>query len=276
MKTLKTLNVKGTVVALLAKGGADYICLTDMAKFKNIDEPRFVIQNWMKTRYTVEYLGNWELIYNPNFNRVEFDTVKNGAGSNTFVLTPDKWIKTTNAIGIQSKSGRYGGGTFAHRDIAFEFASWLSPEFKLYLIKEFQRLKEDENQRKSLDWDLRRSLAKINYRIQTDAIKEHLIPELITSQQAYAIYASEADILNMALFGMTAKDWRGQNPDKEENIRDYATVSQLVVLSNLESLNASWVEEKIAQPERLVKLNKIAISQMRSLLGSSEMKKLGE
>jgi len=276
MKIRQTLNVKGTEIGLVVKGGADYICLTDMARFKNIDDPRYVIQNWMKTKFTVEYLGNWELLYNPNFKRVEFDTFKNFAGSNAFVLTPEKWVKITHAIGIQSKHGRHGGGTFAHRDIAFEFASWLSPEFKLYLIKEFQRLKEDENQRKSLDWDVRRALAKINYRIHTDAIKEHLIPKLLSSQQVHFVYASEADLLNVALFGMTAKEWREQNSDLEGNIRDYATVEQLVVLSNLESLNALLVEEKIGQAERLVKLNSVAITQMRSLVGGAGVKRLGE
>jgi hypothetical protein len=274
MKLHKTINVKGTEIALLAKGGADYISLTDIAKYADSDTADKIIQNWMRARSTIDYLGLWEKINNLNFKPLEFEGFKSEAGSNSFILTPQRWIKATNAIGLISKSGRYGGGTFAHRDIAFEFASWLSPEFKLYLIKEFQRLKEDENQRKSLDWDLRRSLAKINYRIHTDAIKEHLIPRLITNRQAHAIYASEADILNMALFGMTAKDWRTKNPDKEGNIRDYATVEQLVVLSNLESLNALWVEEKIASPERLVKLNKVAISQMRSLLGSSGIKRL--
>jgi len=285
MISRKTLNVKGTQIALLAKGKADYISLTDMAKFKNVDDPRYVIQNWMKTRFTIEYLGNWELLYNPNFKRVELDTFKNSSGGNAFVLTPEKWVKITNAMGIESKHGRYGGGTFAHKDIAFEFASWLSPEFKLYLIKEFQRLKEDESDRKLLDWDLRRSLAKVNYRIHTDAIKEHLIPREITGRQAHAIYASEADVLNVALFGMTAKGWREERANSPEfggikkeggdgNIRDYATVEQLVVLSNLETINALWVAECIGQPERLVKLNKIAITQMRSLLGSPGIKKL--
>ncbi len=275
MKTRKSLNVKGTEIALLAKGGKDYISLTDIARYRDKDRTDYVIQNWIRNRGTIEFLGLWEKLNNPNFKPIEFDGFKNSAGANGFTLHPGKWIKATNAIGLISKSGRYGGGTFAHRDIAFEFASWLSPEFKLYLIKEFQRLKEDENQRKSLDWDVRRALAKINYRIHTDAIKEHLIPGLITNQQAHGIYASEADILNVALFGMTAKDWREQNPDKEGNIRDYATVEQLVVLSNLESLNALLVEEKIDQAERLVKLNAIAITQMRSLLGSSEMRRLG-
>ncbi len=271
MKIRKTLNVKGTEITLLSKGGADYISLTDMISAFGDDT---LIYSWMRNRNTLEFIGLWEQLHNPVFKGNEFVTFKLQAGLNNFNLTPQKWIKATGAIGLISKPGRYGGGTFAHRDIAFEFASWLSPEFKLYLIKEFQRLKEDENQRKSLDWDLKRSLAKINYRIHTDAIKEHLIPKLITSQQAHVIYASEADILNMALFGLTAKDWRAQNADKEGNIRDYAMVEQLVVLSNLESLNALWVEEKIAQPERLIKLNKIAISQMRSLLGSAEMKRL--
>ena len=277
MKSRKTLNVKGTEIALLAKGKVDYISLTDMARFKNIEDPRYVIQNWMKTRFTIEYLGNWELLYNPNFKRVELDTFKNFAGGNAFVLTPEKWVKTTNAIGIQSKHGRYGGGTFAHKDIAFEFASWLSPEFKLYLIKEFQRLKEDESDRKSLDWDLRRSLAKINYRIHTDAIREHLIPPQVTGSQAHAIYAGEADVLNVALFGMTAKEWRlsNSNLDKQINIRDFANIEQLVVLSNLESLNAEFINARMSQSNRLIRLNIIAIKQMRLLIGNKGLGKLG-
>jgi len=286
MKSRKTLNVKGTEIALLVKGKMDFISLTDMAKFKDKKDADKIIQNWMRARSTIEFLGLWEKLNNPGFKPLEFEGFKNEAGANSFILTPRKWTNFTNAEGLFSKSGRYGGGTFAHKDIAFEFASWLCPEFKLYLIKEFQRLKVDESGRKSLDWDLRRSLARINYRIHTDAIKEHLIPKEITGRQAHAIYANEADVLNMALFGVTAKEWRereaiggcGEGPgmQKDGNIRDHASVEQLVVLSNLETINALLVEEGLGQPERLIKLNKIAITQMRSLLGSPGMKRLGE
>ncbi|OGI35436.1 MAG: DNA-binding protein, partial [Candidatus Moranbacteria bacterium RIFOXYA2_FULL_43_15] len=247
----------------------DYISLTDIARYKNADDPRFVIQNWMKTRYTVDFLGFWEQIHNENFNRVEFDTVKNEAGTNAFVLTPQKWIEKTKAIGVISKAGRYGGGTYAHKDIAFEFASWISAEFKLYLIKEFQRLKEEESERLSLGWDLKRNLAKINYKIHTDAIKENLIPLKINKRQENMIYANEADVLNVALFGMTAKDWRDKNPGKEGNVRDYSSVEQLVCLSNLESMNAILIKQGMAQKQRLQTLNEIAIDQMKTLLGQS-------
>jgi len=222
----KELVVQDINVNFFSQKEEDYISLTDIARYKNSDDPRFVVQNWMKTRSTVEFLGIWEIINNPAFNRVEFDTVKNEAGSNAFVLTPSKWIKLTQAVGIVSKSGRYGGGTYAHKDIAFEFASWISAEFKLYLIKEFQRLKEEENERKQLGWDIKRNLAKINYRIHTDAIKENLIPPELTPKQVRFIYTSEADVLNMALFGQTAKQWRKENTQKKGNIRDYANVSQ--------------------------------------------------
>jgi hypothetical protein len=268
------LVVKNINVNFFSQKEEDYISLTDIAKYKNSDDPRFVIQNWMKTRSTVEFLGIWEVINNPCFNRVEFDTVKNEAGSNAFVLTPSKWIKLTQAVGIVSKSGRYGGGTYAHKDIAFEFASWISAEFKLYLIKEFQRLKEEENKRKQLGWDIKRNLAKINYRIHTDAIKENLIPPELTPKQVNHVYASEADVLNMALFGETAKQWRKDNPDEKGNIRDYANVSQLVCLSNMESLNAHFINEGMQQQERLNKLNTIAIAQMKTLVGNKQVKKL--
>ncbi len=272
----RKLNVKNTEIVLFQHKDVDYISLTDIAKYKNADDPRFVIQNWMKTRYTVDFLGFWEQIHNENFNRVEFDTFKNEAGTNAFVLTPQKWIEKTKAIGIISKSGRYGGGTYAHKDIAFEFASWISAEFKLYLIKEFQRLKEEENERKSLGWDLRRNLAKINYKIHTDAIKENLIPAKISKNQENMIYANEADVLNVALFGMTAKDWRDKNPGKEGNIRDYSLVEQLVCLSNLESMNALFIKQGMAQKKRLQALNEIAIDQMKTLLGqgNGSVKKL--
>jgi len=266
MGKIKKLNVKGTEIFFYNQKDDDFISLTDIAKTRNSDDPRFVIQNWMKTKFTVEFLGFWEILHNPDFNRVEFDTFKNEAGSNAFVLTPQKWIKSTNAIGIISKSGRYGGGTFAHKDIAFEFASWISAEFKLYLIKEFQRLKDEENDRKNLDWNLNRTLAKINYRIHTDSIKENLIPKDISKFAQSLIYANEADLLNLALFGKTAKEWRDENSDKEGNIRDYSTIEQLLVLANMESINAELIRDEVDPYERLKKLNKIAIAQMKTLL----------
>jgi hypothetical protein len=249
----------------------DYISLTDIAKYKNADDPRFIIQNWMRTRSSVDFLGIWEQLNNPDFNRVEFDTVKNEAGSNAFVMTPSKWIKLTGAIGIVSRAGRYGG-TFAHKDIAFEFASWVSVEFKLYLIKEFQRLKEDE--RKQLGWDIRRNLAKINYRIHTDAVQANLIPPELTPQQISFVYANEADVLNVALFGMTAKQWRGIHPEDKGNIRDHANAAQLVCLANMESLNALFITDGMGREERLVKLNRTAIQQMKLLLDDSGVKRL--
>ncbi|MDO8573691.1 MAG: KilA-N domain-containing protein, partial [Candidatus Daviesbacteria bacterium] len=228
----------------------------------------------MRTHSTIEFLGLWEKINNPNFKLVEFDGFKNEAGSNSFVLSPQKWIEATNATGIVSKSGRYGGGTFAHNDIAFEFASWISAEFKLFLIKEFQRLKAEENERLTLGWDVKRQLTKVNYRIHTDSIKENLIPRSVTNNQAKIIYASEADILNMALFGKTAQDWRDENKGKEGNIRDYSDVTQLVVLANLEGINAELIRQGSPQSKRLVQLNRIAISQMQSLVGNALIKKL--
>lgn len=249
----------------------DFISLTDIAKYKNADDPRFVIQNWMRTRFTVEFLGIWEHLNNPDFNRVEFEAVKNESGSNAFVMTPKKWTELTGAIGIISKAGRYGG-TYAHKDIAFEFASWVSVEFKLYLIKEFQRLKEEEY--KQLGWDIRRNLTKINYRIHTGAIKENLIPPELTKQQVSLVYASEADILNMALFGKTAKQWRDENPNEKGNVRDYANVSQLVCLANLENLNAHFIGQDLPQAERLKLLNNTAIQQMRLLTEDKSVEKL--
>jgi hypothetical protein len=269
-KTTK-IEVMSRDVTIRTVDREDFICITDIAKYKNSDDPRFVIQNWMKTRATVEFLGIWEIINNEDFNRVEFDTVKNEAGSNAFVLTPTKWIRLTRAIGIFSKSGRYGG-TYAHKDIAFEFASWISAEFKLYLIKEFQRLKEEEL--KQLGWDIRRNLAKINYRVQTDAIQENLIPPELTPGQVNLVYATEADVLNMALFGMTAKEWRDSHPGDKGNVRDYANVSQLVCLSNLENLNALFISDGLAQTERLRRLNHIAIHQMKLLTGDPGIKQL--
>lgn len=274
MASKRKINVKNTEIVLFQRNQMDYISLTDIARYKNADDPRFVIQNWMKTRYTVDFLGFWEQMHNNNFNRVEFDTFKNDAGTNAFVLTPQKWIEKTKAIGIISKSGRYGGGTYAHKDIAFEFASWISAEFKLYLIKEFQRLKEGESERLALGWDLRRNLAKINYRIHTDAIKENLVPAKVSKNQENMIFASEADVLNVALFGMTAKQWRDSNPSKDGNIRDYSSVEQLVCLSNLESMNALFIKQGMEQLKRLQMLNSIAIDQMKSLLGKNTTKKL--
>ncbi len=266
--------IKNITVTFISKDGSDYLSLTDMAKSKNAEFPADVVKNWLKTRFTLDFMGIWEQMHNPNFNMVEFDQFKNQAGVNSFVLSPEKWIKSTGAIGMRSKAGRYGGGTFAHKDIAFEFASWISPEFKLFLIKEFQRLKEEENQRLALGWDLKRALTKINYRIHTDAIKTYLIPPYISKQSANILYATEADVLNMALFGKIAKEWRDENTNKDGNIRDYADVTQLVVLANLEGINAELIRQGIPQNERLIQLNKIAIVQMQSLLGSSSMKKL--
>lgn len=240
----------------------DFISLTDIAKLKDSDNPRYIIQNWLRNRNTIEFLGVWESLYNPSFNRVEFDAFRSQAGLNSFVMTPQKWVESTGAIGIISKAGRYGG-TYAHKEIAFEFASWIFVEFKLYLVKEFERLKTEEM--KQFGWDIKRNLAKINYRIHTDAIKENLIPPELSAKQISMVYASEADVLNMALFGMTAKQWRDSHPDLKGNIRDYANVSQLVCLSNLENLNAVFISEGMSQAERLTKLNAIAISQMEIL-----------
>lgn len=250
----------------------DYISLTDIAKYKDGSEANDIIRNWLRNRNTIEFLGIWEQLYNPGFKPVEFDGFRKEAGLNSFTLSPAKWIEATNAIGIVSKSGRYGG-TYAHKDIAFEFASWISVEFKLYLIKEFQRLKDEEQ--KQLGWDIRRNLTKINYRIHTDAIKTNLIPATLTPQQTSLVYASEADILNMALFGMTAKTWRESNPDKQGNIRDDADVSQLVCLANLETLNALFIQDGLSQQERLQRLNTIAIEQMR-ILNENSIKRLAE
>lgn len=264
--------VQNTEVSIKQHKKVDFISLTDIAKAKNPNEPKDVVKNWLRSKTTIEFLGLWEQINNPNFKGVEFDTFKNDAGSNSFTMSPTKWIESTNAIGVISTAGRYGG-TFAHRDIAFEFASWISAEFKLFLIKEFQRLKEDEIQSKSLEWDLSRSLSKINYQIHTDAIKEHLIPRAIQKHDGF-LYATEADLLNVALFGITAKEWRAINKDKEGNIRDYASVEQLIVLSNLESINAELIKQGLTQGERLLRLNETAISQMNSLLNNSRVRKL--
>ena len=268
------LRINGSDVSLIFKDQKDYISLTDIAKYKNNDFPADIVKNWLRMRSTIMFLGLWERLNNPTFNLVEFDQVKSVAGDNTFVLSPKKWIETTRAIGIISKAGRYDGGTFAHKDIAFEFASWVSPEFKLYLIKEFQRLKEEEGAKLFLGWDAKRLLTKINYRIHTDAVKNNLIPEIINPNLAKLVFASEADILNKALFGMTAKEWRVKNPRLDGNIRDYADVTQLICLANLEVLNAEFIKQAVDQKERLIKLNKIAISQMELLLIDVRIDKL--
>ena len=268
MKDVKsTINANGVEIRVASSNEADYISLTDIAKKRNPEFPADVVKNQLRSRSTIEFLGLWEKIYNPDFKLVEFDQFKNAAGENSFVLTPQKWISTTNAIGITSKSGRYGG-TYAHSDIAFEFASWISPEFKLYIIKDYQRLKADESHAKSLDWNIKREITKSNYRIHTDAIKENLIPNL-TPQQIACKYASEADLINVALFGPTAKQWRNQHSESKGNIRDEATIEQLIVLANLESLNAEYIREGISPAERLSKLNKIAIYQLNSLWNNS-------
>jgi len=265
------IKVLSKEIAIYSQQDADYICITDIARYKDEERTDYIIQNWLRNRNTIEFLGIWEQLNNPNFNPIEFEGFRKQAGLNSFSLTAKRWIEATNAIGLISKAGRYGG-TYAHKDIAFEFASWISVEFKLYLIKEFQRLKEEE--RKQLGWDIRRNLTKINYRIHTDAIKENLIPPELTQRQINLIYASEADVLNMALFGLTAKEWRDSHPGEKGNIRDYANVSQLVCLSNLENLNALFIQEKALQAERLRKLNQIAIQQMKLLTEHSRIKQL--
>lgn len=263
--------VKGTSVTVIPVKENDYISLTDIAKYKS-DDPAAVIGNWLRNRNTIEYLGIWESLNNPNFNPIEFEGFRREAGLNAFTMSPTKWINATNAIGLMAKSGRYGG-TYAHKDIAFKFASWVSVEFELYIIKEFQRLKDEEQ--KQLGWSAKRELSKINYRIHTDAIKQNLVPAEITPAQASMIYASEADVLNVAMFGMTAKQWRDNNPDLKGNIRDYAGINELICLSNMENLNAVFIEQGIPQGERLLKLNRIAIHQMSVLEdGSDDERKL--
>lgn len=267
------IAVKGTEITIFNREEKDYISLTDIARYKNPNEPKDVVKNWMRNYSTIEFIGLWEKIHNPNFKGVEFDSFLFQAGSNSFVLSPSRWIVATNAIGIISKAGRYGG-TFAHKDIAFEFASWISAEFKLYLITEFQRLKDEENSRLSLEWNLQRTLAKINYRIHTDAIKANLIPAELSKTQINFVYATEADLLKVALFGKTAKQWRDENAGVDGNIRDYATIEQLVVLSNLESLNAILIQQNLPQSVRLEPLNRIAITQMTSLTNNPSLKQL--
>lgn len=242
----------------------EFISLTDIAKYRNVDDPRFVIQNWMRNRNTVEFLAVWEELHNPNFNRVQFEAVRSEAGLNRFVMTPTKWIEETNAIGIVSKAGRYGG-TYAHSDIAMSFATWLSPEFQLYILKDYRRLKADENSKLSLGWNLNREISKLNYRVHTDAIKEHLIPPVLTPQQISYTYASEADLLNTVLFGKTAKEWRDSNPDEKGNIRDAASIYQLLVLANMESYNAILIKQGKSQAERMQLLHELAVQQMTTL-----------
>jgi KilA-N domain len=258
------VTVQGTAITIVQHDHQDYLSLTDIAKYKNPEHSDDVIRNWIRNRNTLELLGLWERLNNPKFNPVEFDGIKNSAGLNSFTLTPKQWIERTDAVGLVSKAGRYGG-TYAHKDIAFEFASWVSVEFKLYLIKEFQRLKDDENRRLSQAWDLNRTLSKINYRIHTDAIKARLIPAEITPIQAGLTYASEADLLNVALFGHTAKQWRDANPKLEGNVRDHADIEQLLVLANIESINAEFIHMGMPQSERLIRLNQMAIRQMHIL-----------
>ena len=266
---MSKINVEGSEISIIAIDDKDYISLTDMVR--NIENGLALIEKWLRNKNTIEFLGIWEEMYNPDFNSLEFEGNKNEAGLNRFVLSVKQWVEKTNSIGIVAKAGRYGG-TYAHKDIAFEFASWVSPYFKLYLIKEFERLKEEEQ--KKLGWDIKRNLAKINYRIHTDAIKNNLIPEKLPKEKINFIYANEADILNMALFGMTAKDWRDENPNLKGNIRDYADISQLVCLSNLENLNAVFINEGMKQSDRLEKLNSIAIEQMKILSEAETVKKL--
>src|SRR5690606_30580437 len=269
----KKINVKGTEISIFAQNEMDFISLTDMTG--GFKEGSGLIGKWITNKNTLEYLGIWEKINNPNFNYPEFGVIEQDAGVNRFVMSVGQWVERTQAKGMIVKAGRYGG-TYAHKDIAFHFAMWLSPEFQIYLINEFQRLKEDENNRLKLEWNFQRTLTKVNYHIHTDAIKENLIPKEITKQQASLVYANEADLLNVALFGITAKEWRDRdyNPDKSGNIRDYATLEQLVVLSNMESINALLIRQGLSQSERLIQLNKTAIIQMKSLLKSNVIKKL--
>ncbi|GBF10762.1 KilA-N domain-containing protein [Tepidibacillus sp. HK-1] len=271
----ETIHAKGMDIAIYTEDFQnEFISLTDIARYKS-DEPKDVIKNWMRSKDTIEFLGLWEQLHNDKFKGVEFDSFRNQAGSNAFTLSPQKWIDSTNAIGIVSKSGR-NGGTFAHSDIAFEFASWISAEFKLYIIKDYKRLKNDESSRLSLGWNLNREISKLNYRIHTDAIKENLIPPELTQYQISITYANEADVLNVALFGITAKQWREKNPDKNGNIRDYATLNQLLVLANMESYNAILIEQGKSQSERLQLLNKLAIRQLEAIreINTDTIKKL--
>lgn len=260
-----TLHVKGIDVGIYTEDYRnEYISLTDIARFRNSDDPRFAIQNWMRNRNTIEFLGLWESLHNPSFNRVQFDTFRTEAGLNRFVMTPSKWVENTGAIGITAKAGRYGG-TYAHSDIAMEFASWISAEFKLYLMKDYRRLKFDENSRLSLSWNLNREISKLNYRVHTNAIQQNLLPPDLTREQQSFVYADEADMLNVALFGLTAAQWRSQNQGCKGNIRDYASLQQLLVLANMESYNALLIEQKLPQTERLQMLRQMAVRQLQVL-----------
>jgi KilA-N domain len=270
MAKSKVINIQEYPIAIVSQNNEDYISLTDMAKSQMQEA---IIIKWLSLKSTIEYLGEWEALYNPSFNYTEFGTIKNAAGSNNFVLSVKHWIEISKAVGITAKAGRYGG-TYAHKDIAFHFGMWISPKFQLLLVREYQRLKEDENNRQKLEWNFQRTLAKVNYHIHTDAIKDNLIPKALSGLQINFVYANEADMLNMALFGMTAKQWRESNPKVEGNIRDTATIEQLVVLSNMESINAVLIHQGLPQAERLIQLNQIAISQMKSLMSSKEIKKL--
>ena len=274
VKNIKNvIHAKDTDIAVIsAIGQDDYISLTDIARYRS-DEPKDVIKNWLRSKATIEFLGLWEELNNPNFKGVEFDSFRNEAGANAFTLSPQKWIDATNAIGIISRSGRYGG-TYAHKDIAFEFASWVSPEFKLYIIKDYQRLKSDEAHRLALDWNVKRLLSKANYKLHTEAIKQNLIPPEITADKQGFIYANEADALNVALFGMTAAQWRKDNPEFSGNMRDHATIEQLLVLANLENANAMYIEEGKSREERAILLNKLAISQLRTLADTASIANL--
>lgn len=271
------INANGSEISIISPLGQedDYICITDIAKYKNKTEASSIINNWMRSRGTIEFLGLWEKLNNSNFKPIEFERFKNESGSNSFVLSPQRWIEATNAIGIISKSGRYGG-TYAHKDIAFEFASWISAEFKLYIITEYQRLKNDENHRQALEWNVNRVLSKLNYKIHTDAIKETLITNVLSKREISITYASEADVLNVALFGKTAKEWKNENPGLSGNIRDNASIEQLIVLVNLENFNASFIKQGLDQRERLLKLNDIARSQLKAFLDNKSINKLEE
>ena len=269
----KKIEVKGFDVTIYKDNNIDFISLTDIARYKDEKRTDYIIQNWLRNRNTIELLGFWEILNNPNFKPIEFDGFRKKAGLNSFVLTSKQWIEKTNAIGLISKQGRYGG-TYAHKDIAFEFASWISIEFKLYIIKEFQRLKDDESNRLKLQWNFQRTLSKVNYKIHTDAIKKNLIPNQLSSKQTSIIYANEADVLNIALFGETAKEWKSENPNEKGNIRDMANIQQLVILSNLESINAMLIHQNLPQKERLIQLNKMAITQMKSLVENITIKRL--
>ena len=269
----KEIGVNGLVIKLRKEKGEEYISLTDIARKKNPLEPKDVVKNWLRSKSTIEFLGLWEKINNPEFKGVEIDPLLFQAGSNSFTLSPSKWVESTNAIGIVTSAGKYGG-TFAHTEIALEFASWISPEFKLYLITEIKRLKVIESNQHSLSWSVQRTISKINYKIQTDSIRDNLIPKSLTKKESTIIYASEADLLNVALFGITAQQWKSKNTKAEGNIRDVATLEQLVVLSNMESINALLIQQGVPSPERILQLNQVAIMQMRSIMGVQTIKKL--